>query len=110
MSNSFWGPIDISEWRDIPVITGKVATQQDVNNGLAVFFIPAGLEYKSSSLHPLNLPFPAIVIESNQAVFAVQCQDLDGDVFVGYRKISGGNGMCLLNQLEVLSDIDGRFF
>jgi hypothetical protein len=109
MCSDNWGPINVSTWRDLPVIESKVATKQDVEDGQAVFFIPAGVEYKPTSEHHFSLPFPAIVTESNEPVFAVQCQEIEGDVFVGYRKILGGNGMCLLHQLEVLTDIDDRF-
>jgi hypothetical protein len=110
MNETPWGPVDIAAWRDLSVIAGKVATKQDVENANAVFFIPVGVEYAPTSEHPFSLPFPAIVNESGEPVFAVQCEQLDSDVFVGSRKISGGNGMCMLNQLEMLSDIDGRFF
>ena len=109
MTGDVWGPIDVASWRNLPACTAKLATEEDVENGRAVFFVPVGTEYEPSSVYPIELPFPAILIESNKPVIAIQCEEVNGKVAVGFRYVAGGNGLCLLDELEVLRDVDARF-
>jgi hypothetical protein len=34
-----WGPINREHWRSTPCITGRQATEQDVKDGRAVFYV-----------------------------------------------------------------------
>ncbi len=59
MPDQLWGPIDVANWRETPVTLGRVATEQDVDQGRAAFYLPS----ETSQPHDLPLPAPAIVRE-----------------------------------------------
>ena len=35
-----WEEIEIEKWREVPCISGRAATEEDIENGIAVFAIP----------------------------------------------------------------------
>jgi hypothetical protein len=109
MSHDNWVSVNIEEWRDLPVVTGRSATEQDVTNGSAVFFVPVGDDYQPSEFKYIGVPVPAILSTNCEAVFAVQCETVNGKATVGYRRLSGGNGICMLEELELLEEPDARF-
>ena len=55
--NDLWGPLDITNWRETPCIRGRVATKDDVDAGLAVFYI-----INPSQMKPLDVRLPACAI------------------------------------------------
>lgn len=74
-----------------------------------MFHVPVGDEYEPSSYVDLGVPRPAILIESGQPVIAIQAEEVNGKVAIGYWPVSGGNGLCMLDELELLDAIDDRF-
>lgn len=109
MPHELWGPIDIRVWRSTPVVAGRVATEPDVHEGRAAFYIAS----ETSRPYDLALPAPAIVREEGignpTPVILIQAEALDDTVAVGYRLLDGGNGICTLDECEVLSEPDSRF-
>lgn len=102
-----WGPIDITKWRKTPHVEGRAATDQDVNDGRAVFAV-------GGEPVELDLPSCAIVREEGvgeeTAVIIVQAERIeDGSVAVGFRLIDGGTGIATLDEVELLSEPDERF-
>lgn len=101
------GPIDLKNWRKTPAVSGRPATDADVNEGRAVFAI-------GGEPVALDLPACAIVREEDVGeptpVILVQAERLqDGVVAVGYRLLDGGTGITSLEDVEVLSEPDERF-
>jgi len=109
MSDTEWGKIDIANWQAIPVLQGRCANESDVADGRAVFYVPTGDEYEPSEVVDLKLPRAAILSESSTPIFIIQAEKVNGKVAVGYRLVTGGNGICMLNELELLSEPDERF-
>jgi len=110
MPSDTWGAIDVSDWRRTPVVSGRAATEQDVAEGRAAFYVPDG---RSRPFH-IPLPAPAIAREEGEGdptpVIVIQAEQLDENtVAVGYRFLGGGNGVCTLPECEILSEPDARF-
>ena len=101
-------PIDIKRWRETPAVSGRTATEADVEEGRAVFAVggePVALE----------LPSCAVVREEGVGeetpVIAIQAERLeDGTVAIGFRLLDGGDpGIAPLDDVEFLSEPDERF-
>jgi hypothetical protein len=90
-------------------LTGRAATQQDVGAGRAVFAAPG------SGSQPIDLKLPRCAIHTDQQtgkktpVIVVQAEDARGIKTIGYRFVSGAEGVCLLSELEFLDGPDERF-
>jgi hypothetical protein len=99
-------------WREVGHIAGRIATETDVKLGNAVFFVEVRGEARAAP-HPLQLPCCAILREPGRAegkpVIAIQAEVGDRGVVVGYRGLAGGNGVCALEELEILLGPDQRF-
>ena len=99
--------IDIKHWRDTPAVTGRAATEFDVNAGRAVFAIggePVELDRPSSAIvteEHVGEPTPVIVIQAERLD--------DGTVAVGFRFLDGGTGIADLEDVEFLNEPDERF-
>ena len=112
MEQDLWGEIDIADWRSVPCIHRRLASEADVNEGRAVFFLsdPNGL---GASPVDMSLPRPAILREENGGeipVILIQSEEGGGKIYAGYRFLDGGNGVCHLEELELLDEPDDRFF
>ena len=99
--------IDIKRWRDTPSVSGRAATDDDVNAGYAVFAV-GGVPVE------LDVPSPAIVREDGigeaTPVIVIQAERIeDGTVAIGYRLLDGGAGIAPLDDVEFLSEPDERF-
>jgi hypothetical protein len=104
--DELWGQIDFNKWSQVPHIKERIATEQDVIEGRAVFYINDGGEGHQT----LDIPIPSIAYhvdsETNEKTMVVVIQgeqSADKEV-IGYRMLDGGNGVCLLWELEVLAD------
>lgn len=104
-----WGPINRDAWLETPCVVGRAANEQDVKEGRAVFYVdgpcePVGVTLPHCAvLHPENgqkLPVIAIQAESHIA----------GQVLIGYRPLSGGNGICTLDEIDLLDAPDEQYF
>jgi len=99
--------IDIKKWRQTPSVSGRAATDADVNAGCAVFAV-------GGEPVELDLPTCAIVTEEEigepTPVIVIQAERLEDDtVAVGYRFLDGGTGIASLDEVELLSEPDERF-
>ncbi len=105
-----WGQIDVERWRETPCLRGRIAVEQDVKDGRAVFYLGNAAEIGAAPVdiglphccvvHADDIHVPAIVIQSEHA---------EPKHYIGYRPIRGGNGMCLLSEVELLDEPDERF-
>lgn len=107
MTVDIWGPIAMAEWQDTPFIVGKPASEQDIEAGIAVFAVPTG-----SIPYDISLPTCAIHFSEDKSetpILVIQAEAVDGVVFIGARLLSGGNMVCTLEEVELLSGPDQRF-
>jgi hypothetical protein len=113
MSVELWGPVDVREWRKVPHVAGRLATESDVKIGRAVFYSPVGPQYAANRPHVMPLPLPAILRTPEDPipvpVIVIQAEQGPQAVLAGYRPITGGNGVCTLEELELLDEPDSRF-
>ena len=109
LSDDLWGAVDVSNWKELPVVKSRSATEEDVANGRAVFHVPVGDDYQPSTPAEFELPSPAVLVSTGQPVFAIQAEEVNGKIAVGYRQVSGGNGLCMVDELELLDAPDDRF-
>ena len=97
-----WGPISRSEWRDVPYITGRPATEADVRAGVAVFYVQGDSEAAA-----MSLPCCAIQYHedgSEEPVVVIQAEIAPYGVNLGVRPLSGGNGICTTEEVRLLPD------
>ncbi|MBL0121847.1 MAG: hypothetical protein IPP88_03660 [Betaproteobacteria bacterium] len=105
MSN-LWHPIDPSCWEATPSIAGRAATEGDVKNGIAVFYIQGHSE-------PIDMQLPRAAIQkledgSTQPVVVIQAEQGPSGVILGIRPLQGGNGVCLEDEVQYVSNfVDG---
>jgi hypothetical protein len=95
---TLWGEINSKSWKQTPHIKNKVATEQDVKDGVAAFYID-----KSPEDHePLNIQIPALAYQKddeNILVVIIQGEKVNNEEVIGFRYIDGGNGICMLSEL-----------
>src|SRR5438045_6335687 len=102
-----WGPVPLAEWKRVPHVKGRLATEDDVKSGRAAFYLgnvsdvparPAALELPALAWWPQDDDGPrrlCVVIQAEQG--ASQCM-------LGVRFLDGGNGVCLIDDLDF--DVD----
>lgn len=112
MSHTLWGAIDMLAWRTIPSLSGRIAVEADVKEGLAVFF----QQGTGVIMEPvaLELPRPAILRAegssvAEEPVVVIQVERAADQVLVGYRGLHGGNGIATMPEIELLDEADARF-
>jgi hypothetical protein len=94
-----WGPFDLDAWQGLPHLRGRLATEEDVLAGSAVFH-QAGSD---PTRGPADVPLPrrARLGSDGPEVVIIQAEWARGAVVVGYRDPAGGNGIALLEELEL---------
>ena len=95
-----WGPISANDWRSIPCVVGRPATEADVAGGSAVFYVP--VDSAAASMH---LPCCAVQLledGSEQLVVVIQAELANEDTILGVRPLAGGNGICTIAEVRLL--------
>jgi hypothetical protein len=112
MTDELWGEIDLQHWRDVPFISGRVALEEDVQAGRAVFYLGNADEIGAQA-YDIDLPRCAILTDEESGevlpVIVIQVEQAEDVIYVGYRLLDGGNGMCTLPEVELLDEPDDRF-
>jgi hypothetical protein len=105
MSNDeLWGQIDFNKWNQVPHVKERIATEQDVIEGRAVYYINDG----GQGHQTLDIPIPSIAYhvdsetKEKAVVVVIQAEQSADKEVIGYRMLDGGNGVCLLWELEFL--------
>ncbi len=106
--NNPWGAIETSQWHQTPYLRGRVALEQDVQEGRAVFHLEDAHEIGAAYVE-IGLPRCGILLASGAPVIIIQSEQVDEKHYVGYRGLSGGNGICLISELQLLEGPDERF-
>lgn len=101
-----WPAIDIKVWEKTPALNDRVANEDDVKKGLAVFNIDTRGGFHSA--YNMELPKLAYLKDSETKtevlVVVIQVEVTAKNTVVGYRNIAGGNGACLLHEIKFLDD------
>ncbi|GAA4747035.1 hypothetical protein [Flavisolibacter ginsenosidimutans] len=103
--DALWEAIDFSTWKQIPHIKSKIATEQDVIEGRAVFYINDGQDHQ---VLDVQIPVLAYQIDgesdSKVLVIVIQAEKVDDTELAGVRYLEGGNGVCTWSELELVND------
>lgn len=106
-----WGPLDINQWKTVPSISGRLATEVDVKEGRAVFYLDNAEEIGAE---PMSMILPGCAILKTEKepvpVVVIQAEKVEAQKYIGYRDLFGGNGICTLDELELIDGPDERFF
>jgi hypothetical protein len=109
-SNDLWGPLSLKTWKNTPHVSGRAATEEDVEEGRACFFI----DQIEMAPHDMTIPACAIFrdVQSGEPepVVVIQAESGSDDVvLVGIRFWNGGNGVATLDECKILKGPSKRF-
>ena len=106
-----WTKIDVDQWQQTPCLRDRVPAEQDVKDGRAVFYLGNAAEIGAAHVD-IGSPHCAVIHADGQHIPAVvtQSERAGGKHYIGYRPISGGNSVCALSEVELLSEPDARFY
>jgi hypothetical protein len=102
-------PIDRKNWKETKFISRRIATESDVENDSAVFFINNAKKHKADDI---DLPTLAQIIDYDEVnddlhevVIVIQVESINDEYdVIGYRKFSGETGSCLGTDVKWLRD------
>lgn len=102
-----WGKVKLEDWKDVSFISGRVATEEDIENERAVFCIPSGSEAYETEL-------PLFAIQTNESngekpCIVIQIENSPEGTFVGVRYFEGGNGVGSPDEFEFFNEIPDDF-
>ncbi len=106
MTENNFGPVELNNWKEVPFTKGRIATQEDIDLGKAVF----RLDGKGETHTPLEIEIPSLAYHVDQEteektkVVVIQGEQVGEQRIVGVRYLNGGNGACLLFELEFISE------
>jgi hypothetical protein len=99
--------VDINNWKNVPVVNGRMATKEETQNGISLIFVDAE---KYSDAKPLDITMPKLATFYNvyskreELIIVIQAINIANDSIVGFRYLNGGNGSSRLNEIKFLSD------
>lgn len=103
--------IDLDHWKEVPCLTGRVAVEEDVRAGRAVFYIRP-LNNVCVRFADMDLPHCAIFTDELEQQFPVVIiqSELAGDIhYVGFRFLERGNGIGFRSEVELLDEPNELF-
>jgi hypothetical protein len=101
MSDELWGPIEVSKWPEVPATKNRLADENDVREGRAVFYQigeaavaiwPAGLPALAVLTNEEGRRIPVVVIQAERSP--------NGRTIAGARYFDGGNLVCTAEELR----------
>ncbi|MGG5486027.1 hypothetical protein [Gaetbulibacter sp. PBL-D1] len=98
----------MKNWKDIPHVSGRLATDEDVKSGSATFRI----ENIEQEHKVLDIKIPALAYHINQEtneklpVVVIQGEQVGDQNIVGIKFLDGTDGVCLLFELEFVDNFD----
>ena len=106
MNENLWKPISLKNWKQTPAINDRNANEEDVKNGIAVYYIEGNFDEHKP--YKIQLPKLAYLTDfetkEKELVVIIQIEETPKGIVVGYRNLTGGNGAGLMNEFEILSD------
>ena len=99
--------VDITKWKNVPVVNGRMATKEETHNGSSLIFVDAE---KYPNAKALDISMPKLASFYNHSskkedlIIVIQAINVANDSIVGFRYLNGGNGSARLNEVRFLSD------
>lgn len=99
-------PVDIANWKNVPVVNGRMPTKEETQNGTSLIFVD--LE-KYPNAKPLGITMPKLASIFNHSsnreelIIVIQAVNIDNDSIVGFRYLNGGNGSGRLNDVKFIT-------
>jgi len=100
-------PVNVADWKSVPVVNGRMATKEETQNGTSLIFVDSE---KYPNATTLNLTMPKLASFYNEyskrdeLIIVIQAINVNNDSIVGFRYLNGGNGSARLNNVRFLSD------
>ena len=104
-----FAPVNLLDWKDVPVVTDRLPTLEETRNGTALMFVDTAVH---PDARPLDLPLPQLArydcafTGKQEWVIVIQGVQVDGQEIVGFRFLSGGNGSAWLDEVDFLSEAE----
>ena len=97
--SDLWGPIDLKSWQAVACVSARQATEADVRQGRAVFYIDGQSE-------PHEMKIPCLGLQLKQGgpevkVVIIQAENSPSGPILGVRYFDGGNGICTLDEVRI---------
>ena len=100
-------PVDIANWKNVPVINGRMPTLEETMNGSSLIYVDPA-EYPTATVLGLTMPKLATFNNPNSGredvIIVIQAFSIDADSIVGFRFLNGGNGTALISDVKFLSE------
>lgn len=97
--------VDFSNWKNTPVIKGRLATEEEVKNGQSLILVDLNKYPKTKALE-IELPQLAKHYNYNsqreEIIIIIQAIQVLNDSLVGFRYLNGGNGSARIDEVEFL--------
>ena len=99
--------IDINNWKNVPVVNGRMPTKEETQNGTSLIFVD---NKKHPGAKPLDIKMPKLARFYNNSsrkeeiIIVIQAINVLNDSVVGFRYLNGGNGSARLNEIKFLSN------
>ncbi|MDG2426044.1 MAG: hypothetical protein P8M07_05590 [Flavobacteriales bacterium] len=99
--------VDINNWKNVPVVHGRMATKEETQNGTSLIFVD---NEKYPDARPLDIAMPKLARFYNnhsrkeEIIIVIQAINISTDSVVGFRYLNGGNGSARLNEVKFLTD------
>ncbi len=99
--------VDISNWKSVPVVNGRLATREETQNGTSLIFVDLE-QYPEAK--PLDIEMPKLArfynahSKKEELVIVIQAINVSNDSVVGFRYLNGGNGSANFSAVRILSD------
>lgn len=100
-------PVDIKLWNKVPVINGRLPTNEETQNGVSLIYYDIK---KTPDAKPYNMILPKLASFYNpyfkkvDTVIVIQIVQTAKDTVVGYRFLTGGNGTYNFRDFHFLTD------
>jgi len=100
-------PVNIINWKNVPVVNERMATKEETQNGTSLIF-PDTLKYPNAKVLDITMPklasFYNEYSKREDLIIVIQAINVDNDSVVGFRYLNGGNGSARLKDVKLLSD------
>lgn len=101
--------VDIQDWRSVPVVNGKFATDDDFEKGASLIKVDTE-KYPEAKVLPIQLPklakFYNRYSKREDLIIVIQAFSIQEDSIVGFRYLNGGNGSARLSDVKFLSEVE----
>ncbi|MFY0672790.1 MAG: hypothetical protein JXQ87_05275 [Bacteroidia bacterium] len=101
--------VNIQEWEKVPVVNGRLPTQEETKSGAALIFVDKD---KFPDAKPLDVKMPKLArfkspyTNRDEIIIVFQTVVVQQDTIVGYRYLNGGNGSSRYNEVNFLTETE----